>query len=270
MENNRNLKADEVYYERVVSSSLRITFIALLFILSFLIIEPFLVMVIWGIIISVGIYPIFKKLSKVLGGKDKLASMLLTLSALALLIAPSVLLLDSTIKSIQNIAAEYDAGTLKVAVPPEDVAEWPLVGKPIHDTWKLASINLEAALRTLEPQIKEYGPKLVDAITGLGGTIFLSIISIIIAGVMLLKGETGEQVANKIFALFIGKYGDGFTAISVSTIRSVVQGVLGVVSFISCNHTTAPNHSLASCSNLRFQYNGYYSSDYLLNIKHNY
>ena len=228
MEDSNNIKSDEVYYERAVSSSMRIAFIGLLFILSFLILKPFLIMVIWGIIISVGIYPIFTKLSKLLGGKDKLASTLLTVSALTLLIVPSVLLLESTVESIQNIAVEYEEGTLRVPTPPDDVAEWPLVGKSIHETWELASTNLEAALRTLEPLIKEYGPQLVNAITGLGGTILLTLISIIIAGVLLLKGSAGEQTANKIFTFFIGKYGDGFTALAGSTIRSVVQGVLGV------------------------------------------
>jgi predicted PurR-regulated permease PerM len=182
MENPKKQPDNEAYYDRVVSASLRIGFVALLFILSYLILKPFIVLVLWSIIIAIGIYPIFRKLSSVLGNKDKLASTLITLTALALLIVPSILLLDSTIESIQNLAAEYEAGTLTVMPPSEDVTEWPLVGKPIYETWKLASTNLEAAIKTLEPQIKEYGPKLVGAVAGLGGTILLSLISIVIAG----------------------------------------------------------------------------------------
>ena len=228
MESTRKQPDNEAYYDRVVSASLRIGFVALLFLLSYLILKPFLVLVLWSIIIAIGIYPIFRKLSTMLGNKDKLASTLITLTALALLIVPSILLLDSTIASIQNVAAQYEAGTLIVIPPPEDVIEWPLVGKPIYETWKLASTNLEAAIKTLEPQIKEYGPKLVGAVAGLGGTILLSLISIIIAGVLLLKSESSERTAHKIFKFLIGKDGKEFTELARKTISSVVQGVLGI------------------------------------------
>ena len=228
MESNNKQIDNEGYYERVISASLKIAFVALLFILSFLILEPFIMMVLWGIIIAVGIYPLFRKLSSALGNKDKLASTLITLTALVIIIVPSILLLDSTIESIQNIAAEYEAGTLKVPPPSEDVAEWPLVGTPIYETWKLASTNLDGAIKKLGPQIKEYGPKIVNAVTSLGGTILLTIISIIIAGVLLLKSEPAEKTAQKVFKFLIGKDGEEFTDLAGKTISSVVQGVLGI------------------------------------------
>jgi len=228
MESNNKQMDNETYYDRVVSASLRIGFVALLFFLSFLIIKPFLMMVVWGIIIAVGIYPLFRKLSSLLGNKDKLASTIITLTALALIIAPSVLMLDSTITSVQNVAAEFEAGTLTVPPPPTEVAEWPLIGKPTYELWKLASTNIEAVVKKLEPQIKEYGPELISAITGLGGTILLSILSIIIAGVLLLQAESAERTAHRIFKFLIGKDGEEFTNLTTATIKSVVQGVLGI------------------------------------------
>ncbi len=61
-------------------------------------------MVLWGIIIAIGIYPIFRKLSTLLGERDKLATTIITMTMLAILIVPSVLLIDSTIDGIQGIA----------------------------------------------------------------------------------------------------------------------------------------------------------------------
>jgi predicted PurR-regulated permease PerM len=105
MEDNEQQSSNEAFYIRAISASLRIAFVALLFIMSFLILKPFIVIVLWGIIIAVGVFPIFKKLSAMIGGKDKLASTIMVLVALAALIIPSILLLDSTIESVQNIAA---------------------------------------------------------------------------------------------------------------------------------------------------------------------
>ena len=228
MESNSKGIDNEAYYDRLIAASLRIGFVAFLFLLSYIILKPFLLMVVWGIIIAVGIYPLFQKLSKLLGNKDKLAATIITLTALALIIAPSVLMLDSTITSVQNVAAEYEAGTLVIPPPPANVAEWPVIGEPLFKLWELASTNIEAALKTLEPQIKEYGPKLIDSIAGLGGTILLSIISIIIAGALLLQDKNGEKVTQKVFKFLIGKDGEEFTNLTTATIKSVVQGVLGI------------------------------------------
>lgn len=228
MESNERQIDNEAFYNRAISASLRVAFVAFLFFLSYLIIKPFLLMVVWGIIIAVGIYPLFQKLSLLLGKKDKLAATIITITALALIIAPSILMLESTIDSVQNVAAEYEAGTLVIPPAPAEVAEWPVMGKPLFDVWQLASTNIEGAIKTLEPQIKEYGPKIIDAIGGLGGTIILSILSIIIAGVLLLQAESAEKTAHKIFKFLLGKDGADFTNLTTATIKSVVQGVLGI------------------------------------------
>ncbi len=228
METNDQQVKDEAYYTRAITTALRIGFVALLFILSFLILKPFIMLVAWAIIIAVGIYPIFKKFAALLGNREKLASTLITLFVLAFLIVPSYYLMESAVVSVQNFAVQLEEGTFKVPPPAEDVAEWPVIGKPVYDAWKLASVNLEAAIKAFEPQIKEYAPKMFSAVTGLGVTVLLSLISIIIAGAFLVKADSGEATARKVFKILIGPRGEGFTELAGATIRSVVQGVLGV------------------------------------------
>ena len=127
-----------------------------------------------------------------------------------------------------NFAVQLEEGTFKVPPPAEDVAEWPVIGKPVYDAWKLASVNLDAAIKAFEPQLKELASGLISGVAGLGVTILLSLISIIIAGVFLVKADSGETTARKAFKILIGKQGEGFTELAGATIRSVVQGVLGV------------------------------------------
>jgi len=219
---------DEDYYTKAIATALRIGFVGLLIVLSYLILKPFLFVVMWGIIIAVGIYPLFKKFAALLGNRKKLASTIITLFALALLIVPSYYLMESTIGGMQNLAAELEEGTFKVPPPSENIAEWPLIGKPVYDTWKLASVNIEAAVKTFEPQIKEFASNILSGILGLGSTVLLSLISIIIAGALLVKADSAEIAARKAFKILIGKKGEGFTELAGATIRSVVQGVLGV------------------------------------------
>ena len=227
MDNSQQF-SDENLSNRPILIALRISFVAFLFLLSYLILKPFLLMVVWGIIIAVGVFPIFKRLSKILGNKDKLSSIILTLTALALIISPTVLMLNSTVVSVKNIAEQYETGTLVIPPPSGKIAKLPVIGKPISKVWLLASDNLKNAIKTLEPQIKKYYPKVIHAVSGLGGTILLSIVSIIIAGVLLLQAESSEQTTHKVFRFLVGKNGKEFTKLTILTIRSVVQGVLGI------------------------------------------
>jgi len=228
MTSTKQQSGDEAYYDRIISAAFKLGFITLLLILSYLIVKPFLIMIVWAIIIAIGIYPLFRKLSSILGNRDKLASIIITITALTVVVLPSILLLDSTIDSVQKLTTEYKDGTLIIPEPSSNVTEWPIVGKSIYKTWKLASKNIEAALKTLKPQIKEYVPKVLNAAAGLGGTIFLTILSIIIAGILLLNVESSEKTTHRIFRFLIGKDAEEFTKLATSTISSVVQGVLGI------------------------------------------
>jgi predicted PurR-regulated permease PerM len=228
METTEQHVKDEAHYTKAIATALRIGFVGLLLILSYLILKPFLVVVMWGIIIAVGVYPIFKKFAKLLGNRDKLASTLITLFALAVLLIPSYYLMESTVEGVQNLAAELDDGTFTVPPPSESVAEWPVIGKPVYDTWKLASVNIEAVIKKFTPQIKELASTLFSTVAGIGTTILLTLVSIIIAGALMVKADSAEIVARKAFKIMIGKQGEGFTELAGATIRSVVQGVLGV------------------------------------------
>ncbi len=89
-------------------------------------------------------------------------------------------------------------------------------------------MNIEATVKTFKPQIKEFASNIVSGVLGLGSTVLLTLISIIIAGALMVKADAAEIAARKAFKILIGRKGEGFTELAGATIRSVVQGVLGV------------------------------------------
>jgi predicted PurR-regulated permease PerM len=222
------MKVDEFFYTRAIYTALRIGFIALLLYWSFLILKPFLMLVLWGIIISVALFPIFKMLAKKLGGREKLSATIITVFLLAILIVPSIFLVSSTVESLSNIAREMEEGTLRIPPPEQSIAEWPVVGKPVYETWKLFSNNMTAAIEKFMPQIKEAAPKVLSLAAGLGSTLLLFIFSILIAGVLFTQHKGAERAARSIFNTLIGKQSENFVEFSAKIIRSVVQGILGI------------------------------------------
>ena len=227
MENNTGQNTDESHIQKSINTAIRIGFVALLFVMSFLILKPFIAPVLWGIIIAVAVFPLHKRFSKILGNREKLSATLIALIGVALLVIPTVLFITSTVESMRSVSEQLDAGTLAVPPPDEKVADWPIIGKPVYETWKMASNSLSKVIEKFEPQLKEFAPKILSAATGLVGTILLFIISIIISAAFLVNSESAEKTARSVFKMLAGEGGEEYASLSSATIRSVVQGVLG-------------------------------------------
>ncbi|MCK5846978.1 MAG: AI-2E family transporter [Bacteroidales bacterium] len=222
------MESNEKQYNKSIITALRIGFIALLLVWSFEIIKPFIMPVLWGLIIAVAINPLHKRFSKLLGDREKLSSILISIIFLGLLIIPSVLFINSIISSVQNIVELIENGKSIIPPPTEDVANWRFIGKPIYDIWLLASNSIEDLIIKYAPQLKAFAPNLLSMVTGLTTTFILFLISIVISGALLTQDKYAEKSAKSIFTTLLGVQGENFVALSVATIRSVVQGVLGV------------------------------------------
>lgn len=221
-------QTNEAFMERSVGAALRISFIALLFLGSFWILKPFLAPVIWGIIFAVGIYPMHVWLSKVFGNRNKLSAILIGIIGVAIIVIPVVLFASSTVDNVSDTMEAINEGTFKVAPPNPSVADWPLIGEKIFEAWSLAADNMTAAIEKYDEEIRQLAPKVTSAISGLIGSVFLFIIAIIISASLLLVAEPGKKMAIKIFKTLAGEKGNDFTELSILTIRSVVQGVVGI------------------------------------------
>ena len=211
-----------------IDISIRIGLIALLVYWCLLIFMPFLIPVLWGIIISVAIYPLYLKFEKLLGGRRKLALTLFTLIALSILIIPSIMLAVSTVDTAQELAQSLDEGTLKIPPPPESIADWPVIGQSLHDLWGAASRNLIATVEQYTPQLKTAGKWLLTSAAGIGGSILQFIISILIAAVFIANAGKNQRFVQALSIRVAGEGGKEFAKLAGATMRSVAQGVLGV------------------------------------------
>lgn len=229
MINSSQSSDDKVFQARALEAAIRISLLVLLVLWCFNIVRSFILPALWGSIFAVALYPLFLRLQSMLGGREKLTATLMTLVALAILITPTVMLSQSLIESSETLSEEIDAGTLRIPPPSEKVKDWPLVEEQLHQTWSQASTNLEAALEKFRPQLEEAGKKLLAVAAGVGGGLIQFVISIIIAGVLLVYARSGRQAMERIAGRVMGKKGGkDFVDITGATIRSVAQGVLGV------------------------------------------
>ena len=219
---------DRAFLNRTVEATIRIGLIAILVLYCFQIVRPFLIPVVWGVIIAVALHPNYLWLQRVLGGRRTLSAVLFVVLALVLLVAPTFLLSDTLVTGVTGLARSLSEGKLIIPMPPESVAGWPLIGEPLDKFWRLASVNLGGALVEIGPQLKVLGKWLLSAAAGAGLGILQFILAIIIAGVILHHGESGKRVSYAIARRIAEEHGAGFIDLARATIRSVSRGILGV------------------------------------------
>jgi predicted PurR-regulated permease PerM len=209
---------------------LAIQLVALFALLSwcFEIVRPFIVLIIWALIVAIALYPVFSHLARALGDSKKIAATILVLLLISILVVPAVMLTDSLLTGAEMLADAGEAGELQVPAPPASVADWPLVGNGIYELWQRAANNLPAVLNEFKPQMKALGSWILESATGTGLGILQFIVAFIIAGVLLANYEKGAGAVHKLLNRLIPDRGLEFANLSTGTIRNVAVGIVGV------------------------------------------
>jgi predicted PurR-regulated permease PerM len=219
---------DQKFLANAMASFIQILALLVMLYWCFVIVSPFISIVLWGMIISIAVYPAHVALTARLGGKAKWSAMIIVLIGLAIIVLPAWYVADSSIAGLQYIGAELEDGNARVPPPNDSVAEWPVIGERVHEIWSAAAINLEDTLNRFEPQLKAAGQKALAFAGHTAGTVLQFIVSMIIAGTLLMSAEGGKRTAHNIIVSLVGtERGPGFTDLSILTVRSVAKGVLG-------------------------------------------
>ena len=228
MKNSTALSNDRVFLNRSLEATIRIGLLLIITIWCFKIVEPFITTIIWGAIIAVAAHPLYLRLRKTLGERNKLTAILFTLTFLIILIAPSALLTDTLIEGLKLLAEKIKEGSLSIPKPPENLNKVIIIGEPLTKFWLLASENFSSALQELTPTLKVIGSWLLSAATSAGMAILHFVIAIIIAGFLLANSDGSNRALRAITHRLTREKGGEFADLLENTVRSVANGILGV------------------------------------------
>ncbi len=210
-----------------IDNFIKIVVLTVLLIWSFNIIKPFILLMVWAIIVAVALYPIYQKIIGVFKGKKKgLVTSLFIISLLALIILPTISVTQSIVDSSKEIYQSFDQGTLKIPPPNESVKEWPLVGEKLYGAWYSASTDIESFIKNNPDEVYNSMGWLFDSFKGLMGSVMLSLIALIIAGVFMSSAEAGYKTGVKFMGRLMEGRGKELMEMCTNTIRSVVKGIL--------------------------------------------
>jgi predicted PurR-regulated permease PerM len=183
----------------------------------------------WALILAVTLYPLHQSLAGRIGGKQGLAATLLVIIGVALIVAPTAMLMSSLGDSVYQLVNDVQNNSLKIPAPRPGVEEWPVVGKQIHEVWAKAHADLPALAQSMQPKIGELAKTALGFVASIGGGLLQFLAALIIAGILMAFGQSGGRGSLAISARLAGAARGGeLVKLSTATIRAVAQGVIGV------------------------------------------
>jgi predicted PurR-regulated permease PerM len=214
--------------EDLIQLAIRLGLLAFLIYWTFVLIRPFVPILAWSIVLAVALYPVFSLLSKLLGGRPRLAATILTVINLGIVIGPATWLGLSAVEGVKDFAANLSAGNLVVPSPPKGVKDWPLIGSQLHELWNQASNNIQAALREVAPHLKPLAGTMLGLAGNAGVGTLKFLLSVALAGFLFPYGPQLVAAGRSFLYRIVPEQSEQFLELAGTTIRAVSQGVIGV------------------------------------------
>lgn len=211
-----------------IDVAIRIALIGVIVYVSMLLLRPVAPLIVWAIILSVAVYPLFALVQRRLHLRRGLAAALMSIVLLVLLLTPVVILAGSAIDSLDQYARMLMKGEHIVPPPPESVRDWPMVGARVYDFWLTASNDIKVLLTSHVGQLASAGRFIGRIAAG----VFIEVLqfagAIIVSGVLLAYAEPLSESIRGLAGRIADARGRHFLEITGATIRNVSQGVIGV------------------------------------------
>lgn len=214
---------------RLMDVLIRAGLILAMVLLCYRILSPFLILMVWALIMAVTLYPLHQSLANKIGGRQGLAATLLVVVGFVLIVVPTAMLVSSLGDSVHQLINGVQNNTLRIPAPHPGVEDWPIIGQQIHDVWAKAHTDLPALVQSMQPKIGELAKTALSFVASIGGGLLRFLAAFIIAGIIMSFGQSGGRGSQAISERIAGSARGGeLLRLSTATIRAVAQGVIGV------------------------------------------
>jgi predicted PurR-regulated permease PerM len=223
-----NLNTSNFSTQKIIDTLIQLVLLFALISWCFTVIKPFFLVLIWGAIIAIAVYPVYIRIVKIFRGRRIISAVIVAVLMFSLIILPGWFITESVFTGVNTIRENIQAGQPLIPPPGEFVRNWPSFTKPFINFWQHASDNLQEAILEHQDQVTTIGAWFFSALSGLGKGIFQFVISIALAAILLIFSATLNEAALKIFNKITPVYGKTFLTLSVDTVGTVIKGVIGV------------------------------------------
>jgi predicted PurR-regulated permease PerM len=210
--------------------ALRLTLVGTLVVTCWLIVSPFLSILLWAGILAVALATPFEAVVSIVKRRGGAAT-LISVVTIGLIVLPAWTMGESLIDRAHSLQVSMSEGALKVPPPPQFLIDLPRIGDRLVEAWPLASGDVQQAVAQFEPQIRTVGRWSIGFLTGIGGAVLQTIVSLLVAMACLTYRDSLVKTVRTIAQRIDRSSGDEYVDLAAATINSVTLGVIGVAVF---------------------------------------
>jgi len=214
------------FVKNSIETSIRLILFLGMIVFCYIIMMPFLSILLGGIILAVAAMPILKFLRQRFNMSDKWGAILITVLALIIFIVPAYLLIHSL--AIEFSIFISDMNSTKFSAFVENLKDLPFIDNALYDFGKKISNDSSFVFNEHANQIEALGMTILTFIGSLGIGLAHFFASVIIGGLFLAHSKISSDLAHKIFVRVADKNGEEFSHIAERTIQNVTKGIIGV------------------------------------------
>ena len=195
---------------------------------TFWILKPFLLALIWATTIVVATWPIMLRFQRLLGGKRLLAVAVMTLALLLVFIVPFSLAVGTIVgNSDQIIGWAKGLAVYTLPAPPGWLGKLPVVGPKINEAWlDFAAAGAEGWRARLAPHTGAILKWFAEQAGSVGMMFVQFLLTVVIAAVLYAGGETAAGAMRRFALRLAGPQGEEAAILAAKTIRGVALGVV--------------------------------------------
>lgn len=235
---------------RFVETAFALLALGVLVALSFTVVGPFLGALAWAVILAVPTWPVAERLTDSLGGRRRLAALVLCVTLFVGLALP-VFYLSGSVREVAPAIRDAALGWIDRGLPPPppELAEVPVFGPEMEDAWVHAAEDVPALLKHYKTSVFELGEWTLRRTRALLGAMVEVLLGIVIAGVLLATGPPVPRFLRDLAFNVGGLQGlDGLEVAGRALLgvalgvvgTSLMQAVLAAVGYALADIPTAP------------------------------
>lgn len=218
-------QSEQVFLGRVTSATIRVVLLTAWIVWCLQIVLPFVIPILWGAIIATAVFPLVRRLSPT---RPTLGAVCFGVLGVTLIIVPSWLFLSSVGEFAVRVGRQWTQGELEIPPPRPGVAEWPLIGKRLHELWTDLVAAPAAVVEKYLPQLRQIGRWLMQSLGSLTLGVLESLFAVVVAAAFIAKAETTERALVPVAERIAPQHGSELIELARDTVRGVAKGVLGI------------------------------------------
>ncbi|MEW6441197.1 MAG: AI-2E family transporter [bacterium] len=205
-----------------------VSVIALLLLGAIVMVLPFLRAILWAVVFSVTMWPLFLRMEKAMNGKTKLAATVATLLIALMLFIPMAYVGSKLFAQTSN-ALDYAEKVVHEGLgqPPVWIKDFPWIGDRLVGIWQSAEQDTARLIEVAKPHIRTVAGSVLSAGAGMARFALTSILGLILLFFLLKEGRSVRASLERMALRLGGENAVHLLVVAGSTMRSVVYGILG-------------------------------------------